>query len=80
VAAQLVGVGVDGLVLAARHDPHAAVLGVGAIERDPRSDQGLPVGEIAVRSGFKSVYHFSRRVKEQTGSAPTALRRERWQA
>jgi AraC-like DNA-binding protein len=39
---------------------------------------GLPVGEVAARSGFKSVYHFSRRVKEQTGLAPTALRRERW--
>lgn len=39
---------------------------------------GLPVGEVAARSGFKSVYHFSRRVKEQTGKAPTALRRERW--
>jgi AraC-like DNA-binding protein len=41
---------------------------------------GLPVGDIAVRSGFKSVYHFSRRVEEQTGLAPTALRRERWRA
>ncbi len=39
---------------------------------------GLPVGDIAVRSGFKSVYHFSRRVKEQMGRSPTALRRERW--
>ena len=39
---------------------------------------GLPVGDIAVRSGFKSVYHFSRRVKEQTGRSPSALRRERW--
>jgi AraC-like DNA-binding protein len=41
---------------------------------------GLPVGDVATRSGFKSVYHFSRRVKEQTGLAPTALRRERWRA
>jgi AraC-like DNA-binding protein len=41
---------------------------------------GLPVGDIAMRSGFKSVYHFSRRVKEQTGLAPTRLRRERWRA
>jgi AraC-like DNA-binding protein/quercetin dioxygenase-like cupin family protein len=39
---------------------------------------GLPVGDIASRAGFKSVYHFSRRVKEQTGRAPTVLRRERW--
>jgi AraC family transcriptional regulator of arabinose operon len=41
---------------------------------------GLPVGDIAERSGFKSVYHFSRRVKEQTGRAPTVLRAERWRA
>jgi AraC family transcriptional regulator of arabinose operon len=39
---------------------------------------GLPVGDIAARAGFKSVYHFSRRVKEQNGSAPTELRRDRW--
>jgi AraC-like DNA-binding protein len=39
---------------------------------------GLPVGDIASRAGFKSVYHFSRRVKEQTGLAPTVLRHERW--
>jgi AraC-like DNA-binding protein len=39
---------------------------------------GLPVGAIAARAGFKSVYHFSRRVKEQTGMPPTAVREERW--
>jgi AraC-like DNA-binding protein len=39
---------------------------------------GLPVGVVATRSGFRSVYHFSRRVREQTGRSPTALRRERW--
>jgi AraC-like DNA-binding protein len=39
---------------------------------------GLPVGVIAERVGFASVYHFSRRVKAHTGLAPTALRRERW--
>ena len=39
---------------------------------------GLPVGEIAARTGFKSVYHFSRRVKERTGVSPTEVRRERW--
>lgn len=39
---------------------------------------GLPVGDVAARAGFKSVYHFSRRVKEQTGSAPTELRLRRW--
>ena len=39
---------------------------------------GLPVGEIAARTGFKSVYHFSRRVKAATGAAPTRLRQDRW--
>jgi hypothetical protein len=39
VAGVLVDVGVDRLVLAAGGDPHAAVLGVGAIERHPRPDQ-----------------------------------------
>jgi AraC-like DNA-binding protein len=41
---------------------------------------GLPVGDIAARSGFKSVYHFSRKVREQTGLPPTELRRERWES
>jgi transcriptional regulator GlxA family with amidase domain len=45
---------------------------------DLLTDTGLPVGDIAARTGFKSVYHFSRRVKEHTGAAPTAVRRERW--
>jgi AraC-like DNA-binding protein len=39
---------------------------------------GLPVGDIAARTGFRSVYHFSRRVKARTGAAPTAVRRARW--
>jgi AraC-like DNA-binding protein len=42
------------------------------------TNTGLPVGEIARRAGFKSVYHFSRRVKEATGLAPTELRRRGW--
>jgi AraC-like DNA-binding protein len=42
------------------------------------SNTGLPVGEIARRSGFRSVYHFSRRVREATGLAPTELRRRGW--
>jgi AraC-like DNA-binding protein len=45
---------------------------------DLLTNTGLPVGEIAARCGFRSVYHFSRRVKQQTGLSPTALRRERW--
>jgi AraC-like DNA-binding protein len=39
---------------------------------------GLPVGDIAARTGFKSVYHFSRRVKEHAGAPPTVVRRESW--
>jgi AraC-like DNA-binding protein len=39
---------------------------------------GLPVGEVASRTGFRSVYHFSRRVKGHTGTPPTELRRRRW--
>jgi transcriptional regulator GlxA family with amidase domain len=39
---------------------------------------GLPVGDIAARTGFKSVYHFSRRVKGQAGAPPTQVRRNVW--
>jgi AraC-like DNA-binding protein len=46
---------------------------------DLLTNTGLPVGEVAARCGFKSVYHFSRRVKQRTGSSPTALRRGRWE-
>jgi AraC-like DNA-binding protein len=42
------------------------------------TNTGLPVGEIARRSGFRSVYHFSRRVKQATGFPPTELRRRGW--
>jgi AraC-like DNA-binding protein len=49
-----------------------------ALGVDLLTHTGLPVGVVAERSGFKTVYHFSRRVKEQTGLAPTALRAARW--
>jgi AraC-like DNA-binding protein len=39
---------------------------------------GLPVGEVAARCGFRSVYHFSRRIRAHAGRPPTAVRRERW--
>jgi transcriptional regulator GlxA family with amidase domain len=45
---------------------------------DLLANTGLPVGEIATRTGFKSVYHFSRRVKEHTGAPPTEVRRSSW--
>lgn len=49
-----------------------------AIGIDLLRSTGLPVGEIATRAGFSSVYHFSRRIKAHTGSPPTEVRRERW--
>jgi AraC family transcriptional regulator of arabinose operon len=45
---------------------------------DLLTNTGLPVGDIAARTGFKSVYHFSRRVKEQAGAPPTQVRRNVW--
>jgi AraC-like DNA-binding protein len=49
-----------------------------AIGIDLLTHTGLPVGDIAARTGFKSVYHFSRRVKEHAGASPTEIRRRRW--
>ncbi|GAB3444677.1 hypothetical protein GCM10027436_33250 [Actinophytocola sediminis] len=39
---------------------------------------GLPVGSIATGSGFKTSFHFARRIKEATGLSPTALRASTW--
>jgi AraC-like DNA-binding protein len=49
-----------------------------AVGVDLLANTGLPVGAIAERCGFKTVYHFSRRVKQATGLAPTEVRRRRW--
>jgi AraC-like DNA-binding protein len=49
-----------------------------AVGLDLLTNTGLPVGEIASRAGFKSVYHFSRRVKEHAGVPPTQVRRDSW--
>lgn len=39
---------------------------------------GLLVGEVAERCGFKTSYHFARRVKAETGSTPTQIRWAHW--
>jgi AraC-like DNA-binding protein len=49
-----------------------------AVGVDLLGNTGLPVGTIAEQCGFKTLYHFSRRVKQATGAAPTELRRRRW--
>jgi AraC family transcriptional regulator of arabinose operon len=43
---------------------------------DLLTDTGLPVGTIAARTGFKSVQHFSRRVRAAAGKPPAHLRRD----
>jgi len=40
---------------------------------------GLSIAEVADRTGFMTSFHFSRRVKQQTGLSPTELRRAAWQ-
>jgi AraC family transcriptional regulator of arabinose operon len=49
-----------------------------AVGVDLLANTGLPVAAIAERCGFKTVYHFSRRVKQATGMSPTEVRRRRW--
>jgi AraC-like DNA-binding protein len=49
-----------------------------AVGVDLLANTGLPVGAIAERCGFKTVYHFSRRVRQETGMSPTEVRRRRW--
>lgn len=41
-------------------------------------DTGLSASEIAYACGFKTPYHFSRLIKQQTGKPPGAYRRELW--
>ncbi|MBP3962692.1 helix-turn-helix domain-containing protein [Paenibacillus lignilyticus] len=42
------------------------------------SQSGLSIGEIASRCGFKTAFHLSRLVKEQTGSTPSDIRKAAW--
>jgi AraC family transcriptional regulator of arabinose operon len=49
-----------------------------AVGIDLLTHTGLPVGVVAERAGFKSVYHFSRRVAAHAGMPPTEVRRRRW--
>ncbi len=37
---------------------------------------GLSVGQIAAASGFKTSYHFSRRISQETGLTPTEMRKK----
>lgn len=39
---------------------------------------GLPIGTVATMSGFKTSFHFARKIKEAAGLAPTALREATW--
>jgi len=39
---------------------------------------GLPLSEIAEKTGFKNIYHFSRRIAASTGIPPSELRRRHW--
>ena len=65
VAGLLVGVRVDGLVLAAGGDPEAAVLGVGAVERDPGADQRVGLGDDVERVLVVALAGAARALDEQ---------------
>jgi AraC-like DNA-binding protein len=39
---------------------------------------GLSISEIASQTGFKTSYHFSRRIREKTGLSPTEFRKQSW--
>lgn len=39
---------------------------------------GLSISEVALQTGFKTSYHFSRRIREKTGLSPTEFRQQSW--
>jgi AraC-like DNA-binding protein len=49
-----------------------------ALAADLLANTGLPLATVAERAGFKTVHHFSRRVRQATGLPPGALRAARW--
>jgi AraC family transcriptional regulator of arabinose operon len=44
------------------------------------TSSGMPVSVVALRSGFKTSFHFARRIKEASGLSPTQLREAAWAA
>jgi AraC-like DNA-binding protein len=51
-----------------------------ALGVDLLANTGLPLATVAERCGFKTVHHFSRRVKAASALPPGAQRRARWDA
>jgi AraC-like DNA-binding protein len=51
-----------------------------ALGVDLLANTGLPIATIAGRCGFATPHHFSRRVRQATGTPPGALRRASWAA
>jgi AraC-like DNA-binding protein len=51
-----------------------------ALGVDLLTHTGLPLAVVAQRCGFRTVHHFSRRIKSATGLPPGALRAVRWGA
>lgn len=47
-----------------------------AVAVDLLQSTGLPLKEVAARTGFRSAYHFSRRVRAEAGVPPTEVRRQ----
>lgn len=44
------------------------------------TSSGMPISIVALRSGFKTSFHFARKIKEASGLSPTQLREAAWSA